>query len=537
MSDRLGPLSFGKRDELVFLGREIGEQRNYSDEVAKQIDEEVRAIIDQAYERAIEVLTTHRDRLDRLAEKLVAEETVDQRGVREAVRGPAAEGGPPRPAAADVAPRTDGDARPRRPHRAAEAGVKPEAVAGSAPRSDPGRRTARHRRAQRPAIGRARSMSRRRHPSPAMTSTSPPDADDRSTSIVEAFLERTQDDRLEALPRVRCASRASRAPGARAATCGARPSGSPRDLRAIGLEHVEVSADRRPPDRLRRLAPRRGRADGPRLLPLRRPAGRPARPVGDGAVRAVRRDGRVWARGRGRRQGPGPSCTWAAEAMLADARHACRSTSRSCSRARRSSAPTSLDAWLEANRDRLAADVAVISDTGFFEGNRRRSRSALRGLMYAQIDVTGSPLDLHSGGFGGNVQNPANALATIVAALKGPDGRIRVPGFYDEVVDRSTPSDARRSPPAVRRGGVPRGDRRARSSSSASRASRSSSDAASRPTLDVNGIWGGFTGRGRKTIIPAHAHAKVSCRLVADQDGDRTSSGSATTSLRSPRPA
>jgi cell division protease FtsH len=77
MSDKLGPLSFGKRDELVFLGREIGEQRNYSDEVAKQIDEEVRAIIDKAYERATDVLTTHRDRLVGLAEKLVAEETVD----------------------------------------------------------------------------------------------------------------------------------------------------------------------------------------------------------------------------------------------------------------------------------------------------------------------------------------------------------------------------------------------------------------------------------------------------------------------------
>jgi cell division protease FtsH len=77
MSDRLGPLSFGKRDELVFLGREIGEQRNYSDEVAKQIDEEVRAIIDKAYERAVDVLQTHRDRLDNLADKLIAEETVD----------------------------------------------------------------------------------------------------------------------------------------------------------------------------------------------------------------------------------------------------------------------------------------------------------------------------------------------------------------------------------------------------------------------------------------------------------------------------
>ncbi|HEY7524992.1 MAG TPA: ATP-dependent zinc metalloprotease FtsH [Candidatus Limnocylindrales bacterium] len=77
MSDRLGPLSFGKRDELVFLGREIGEQRNYSDEVAKQIDEEVRAIIDRAYERAMETLVEHRARLDGLADKLIAEETVD----------------------------------------------------------------------------------------------------------------------------------------------------------------------------------------------------------------------------------------------------------------------------------------------------------------------------------------------------------------------------------------------------------------------------------------------------------------------------
>ena len=80
MSDKLGPLSFGKRDEMVFLGRSMGEQRDYSDEVARTIDEEVRAIIDKAYERATEVLTTHRDKLITLAEKLVAEETVDAEG-------------------------------------------------------------------------------------------------------------------------------------------------------------------------------------------------------------------------------------------------------------------------------------------------------------------------------------------------------------------------------------------------------------------------------------------------------------------------
>jgi cell division protease FtsH len=78
MSDKLGPLAFGKRDELVFLGREIGEQRNYSDDVAKMIDEEVRAIIDRGYAKAMDVLTMYKDRLIQLAERLVAEETIEQ---------------------------------------------------------------------------------------------------------------------------------------------------------------------------------------------------------------------------------------------------------------------------------------------------------------------------------------------------------------------------------------------------------------------------------------------------------------------------
>jgi cell division protease FtsH len=78
MSEKLGPLAFGKREEMIFLGREISEQRNYGDEVAKEIDVEVRAIIDRAYARATEILTTHRDRLDQLAERLIAEETIEQ---------------------------------------------------------------------------------------------------------------------------------------------------------------------------------------------------------------------------------------------------------------------------------------------------------------------------------------------------------------------------------------------------------------------------------------------------------------------------
>jgi acetylornithine deacetylase/succinyl-diaminopimelate desuccinylase-like protein len=175
-----------------------------------------------------------------------------------------------------------------------------------------------------------------------------------------------------------------------------------------------------------------------------------------------------------------------------------------------------LDAWLEANKERLSADLAVISDTGFFEGNRPAITVGLRGICYIQVDVTGTAVDLHSGQFGGAVQNPANALAQIIAALKGPDGRIRVPGFYDDVtalsdIDRAAfaalPFDEEvyrtdlGLPALVGEAGYSTLERRG-----------------ARPTLDVNGLWGGFQGDGAKTIIPAHAHAKISCRLVPDQD-------------------
>jgi len=183
------------------------------------------------------------------------------------------------------------------------------------------------------------------------------------------------------------------------------------------------------------------------------------------------------------------------------------------------SSSVNLAAWLAAERDRLVADVAIISDTGFFEGNVPAITLSLRGIMYAQIDVVGTDVDLHSGGYGGVVQNPANALATIIASLKGPDGRVRIPGFYDDVEPLS---DADREAIAalpfdeaayLQQHGLPALVGEVGYSTLERRGTR--------PTLDVNGLWGGFQGDGSKTIIPAHAHAKVSCRLVAAQDPDR----------------
>ena len=178
-----------------------------------------------------------------------------------------------------------------------------------------------------------------------------------------------------------------------------------------------------------------------------------------------------------------------------------------------------LDAWLEANRDRLEADFAVISDTGFFEGNLPAITVGLRGLVYFQLDVFGSTVDLHSGVYGGAVDNPANVLCQIVAGLKGPDGRVTVPGFYDDVVslteaDRQAVAAWPFDEEAYREGiGVP--------ALHGEPGYTTQERIGARPTLDVDGIWGGFEGEGPKTIIPAHAHAKISCRLVANMEPER----------------
>jgi len=179
----------------------------------------------------------------------------------------------------------------------------------------------------------------------------------------------------------------------------------------------------------------------------------------------------------------------------------------------------SLVPWLEANRHRLAGDVAIVSDVGLFEGDRPAITVGLRGIAGVEIHVEGPFQDVHSGVYGGQIENPVNALATIIAALKGPDGRIRVPGFYDDVLpldeaDRAALAGLPFDEEAYRESiGVPALVGEVGYTTLERRGAR--------PTLDVNGIWGGFSGEGGKTIIPARAGAKITCRLVADQDPDR----------------
>lgn len=172
--------------------------------------------------------------------------------------------------------------------------------------------------------------------------------------------------------------------------------------------------------------------------------------------------------------------------------------------------------FLRAWKQRLSPDVIVVSDTGMLGPDQPSLCYALRGLLYTQVEVTGPTRDLHSGEFGGGVANPANALAQIIAGLKDADGRVTVPGFYDKVREVTpTQRAAMRDLPFDEAGFIgSTGAPAAVGEKGFSTLERVSS----RPTLDVNGMWSGYTGEGSKTVLPSFAAAKISMRLVPDQD-------------------
>jgi len=172
--------------------------------------------------------------------------------------------------------------------------------------------------------------------------------------------------------------------------------------------------------------------------------------------------------------------------------------------------------FLESHADRLRCDAVVISDSGMFAAGVPAILSSLRGMAYFQIDVQGPAGDLHSGSFGGAVVNPAMALARILATFHDADGRVAIPGFYDQVLE--WPTEIRRQMSEL-----PFGDRELLEETGApalgGEAGRTTLERLwTRPTCEVNGLLSGYTGEGAKTVLPAHAMAKVSCRLVSDQD-------------------
>ena len=175
--------------------------------------------------------------------------------------------------------------------------------------------------------------------------------------------------------------------------------------------------------------------------------------------------------------------------------------------------------FLRANQEMLAADVILISDTSMISLDTPSITVGLRGLSYVEVKVQGPNRDLHSGVYGGAVANPVNVLATMIASLIDENGHITIPGFYDDVVELSDEERAaiNAAPFDLREYKKELDIDEVQGESGYTTFERKGI----RPTLDVNGIWGGYTGEGAKTVLPAEANAKISMRLVPNQDPDK----------------
>jgi acetylornithine deacetylase/succinyl-diaminopimelate desuccinylase-like protein len=174
-----------------------------------------------------------------------------------------------------------------------------------------------------------------------------------------------------------------------------------------------------------------------------------------------------------------------------------------------------LGLFVKENRSKLKADIILISDTALISLEHPSITTGLRGLSYMEVEVTGPNRDLHSGVYGGAVANPINVLCSMIASLHDENGRVTIPGFYDRVVelteaDRVALNKAPFDLNAYKRElGI--------DDIKGEKGFTTLERTGVRPTLDVNGIWGGYTGEGAKTVLPSKASAKISMRLVPNQ--------------------
>lgn len=178
-----------------------------------------------------------------------------------------------------------------------------------------------------------------------------------------------------------------------------------------------------------------------------------------------------------------------------------------------------LDSFIEKNKELLKCDYIVISDTAMFDYDLPTICYGLRGLAYMQVEVTGPNRDLHSGYFGGAVDNPINALAHIICKLKDEKGKVLIDGFYDDVRELTQKEREEYSK-------LPFDEKKYKTGLEidevfGEEGYTTLERASGRPTLDCNGIWGGFQGEGAKTVLPSKASAKISMRLVPNQDPEK----------------
>ena len=231
------------------------------------------------------------------------------------------------------------------------------------------------------------------------------------------------------------------------------------------------------------------------------------------------RDGRIWARGADDDKGQAMIQVKAFEYMVREG--LLRHNVKFIFEGEEEIGSPSLNAFLKEHRELLRADVILVSDTSMLGPDLPSLTTGLRGLAYWEIEVTGPNRDLHSGHFGGAVANPVNVLCDLLTKVTDADGRITVPHFYDDVepvpeaerrMIASIPFDEEAYKQAI-------GVKALKGEKGYSTLERNSC----RPSFDICGIWGGYTGEGSKTVLPSKAYAKVSCRLVPHQDHETIS--------------
>ncbi|MEG1762568.1 MAG: M20/M25/M40 family metallo-hydrolase, partial [Bacteroidales bacterium] len=179
----------------------------------------------------------------------------------------------------------------------------------------------------------------------------------------------------------------------------------------------------------------------------------------------------------------------------------------------------SLEAWCVEHKEMLKADIILVSDTSMIAQDTPSITVGLRGLTYVEVKVTGPNKDLHSGIFGGAVANPANVLTQMIASLIDEKGHITIPGFYDEVLDISAEERVAmaKAPFCLTEYQKALDIQSVQGEEGFSTIERTGI----RPSLDINGIWSGYTGEGAKTVLPSEATAKISMRLVPNQNWEK----------------
>lgn len=180
-----------------------------------------------------------------------------------------------------------------------------------------------------------------------------------------------------------------------------------------------------------------------------------------------------------------------------------------------------LGIFVKENKEKLAGDVILISDTSMISNEHPSITTGLKGLAYLEVELTGPNRDLHSGTYGGAVDNPVNVLCKMIASLTDENNRVTIPGFYDKVLELS---DEERVKIAEAPFNVEEYKKELDVETLAGEKGYTILEQLGiRPTFDVNGIWGGYIGEGAKTVLPSKAHAKISMRLVPNQDSDEIS--------------